>query len=102
MNSIKKLRKNSLIANYIYNRKGKLTSQPFLTDIVIYDLDGNPIKKDEVTFIYIYGKINKGDYISTYYLKGTGFKTNMKEVACAISMSDKYTEGLELISVKIL
>lgn len=94
-------KKNNFIPGYFYYGR-KLTDKPFLTNVTVYDRKINPIPKNSSCYAYVYGKVNQGDYLSTYYLKGILFKTNLLEPSVALAMEDKNQEEVGLLHVKIL
>lgn len=89
--------------NHIYrkvNNRYKITKSPFYKDVYVFD--GEKCINSGTTKIFIYGKCKKNDYISTYYLYGIGFTTNMEGAAFARSLQNKTTTGIGEIEIEFL
>lgn len=90
-------------ANHIYRKVGnryKITKSPFRKNVFVFD--GKQCIDSGSTKIFIYGKCKKNDFISTYYLHGMGFATNMEGAAFARSLQNKTTEGIGEIEIEFL
>ena len=89
--------------NHIYrkvNNRYKITKSPFCKKVYVFD--GEKCVDSGTAKIFIYGKCKKNDYISTYYLHGIGFTTNMEGAAFARSLQTKTTEGIGEIEIEFL
>ena len=92
--------------NHLFRLTGKseaayvLTKTPFLKDIYVF-YNGEMVNKGKAK-CYIYGPISKGQFVSTYYLYGIGFATNMEECAFAKSLQDKLTPGIGEIEIEFI
>lgn len=86
--------------HFIYDINNNLITLPFVKQIRLYD--GKIPLKNDIIQIYTYGKVKKGQYLSTYYIYGVAFATSNKEVAFAIAEEDKITDNIGLIDAKVL
>ena len=86
--------------HFLYDNNGKLVHCPFVKQIRLYD--GKIPLKNDIVQIYTYGRVKKGQYLSTYYIYGVAFATSNKEVAFGIAEENKVTDNIGLINAKIL
>ena len=87
----------------IYHKRGtsfKLTSEPFITDVSVFY--NKELVNSGKAKCYVYGRIKEGQFVSTYYLYGIGFATNVEEIGFAKSLVNKETPGIGEIEIEFL
>lgn len=92
--------RNRLFRKTGNNKCFVLTKAPFLKDVYVF-YKGKLVNSGKAK-CYIYGPIKKGQFVSTYYLYGIGFATNMKEPAFAIALEDKLNYDIGEIEIEFL
>lgn len=87
---------------YLYYDKGQLTDAPYITNVIVGDLEGYPVIKGQ-QMVFCYGKVAAGDYLSSYYIKGVGFSCgDFQQGAFAVALEDKHSENIGLLHVRLL
>lgn len=94
--------KQFLLKGLLYYGNAKKTDKPYIKYPVLFD--GENLISSGKADILLFGTAKKGDFISTYFIYGVGFNcgTEFKELAFAIALEDKESNGIGLINVEFL
>lgn len=94
--------KDFLIKGYLYYGKCRMTDKPYIRYPVLYD--GDNLVREGNAQVLVFGKVENGNYISTYFIYGVGFScgTDFSEIAFAKALEDKNDNGIGLLNVKFL
>lgn len=90
-----------LIEGLLYYGNGRKTDKPYIKYPLLYT-GGKLINKGKVKLL-VYGRVNKGDFLSTYFVYGVAFSSgNVMETSFAISLEDKFYEGIDFLNAEFL